>query len=210
VGTVKYVLEPGGPPRLVARWRGDFREFTLSLDDAVLVSASDAAALAAEARGELPDGRKLRVSLRARRLYVLVAGTPLVEIGDDPRSVLRRACGLLYALSAFSALAAVVVMTTGERVLRNFGLGWPTIVTAVVVAGLACIAQTRLSKAALGIALALYVVDGIAAIARAIEMSGMTSSVGVGFVIKASFVSAMARGLGAIDALRAQAAAKSG
>jgi len=206
----KYALEPGGPPRLVARWRGNFDDFELALDGDVLVTAPDAAALAAEARGELPDGRVLRVCLRSRRLDVLVAGTPLVEIGEDPRSVLRIACGLFYALSAFSVSASVVVMTVGERVLRHYRLGWPTIVVAVVVAGSACIAHLRLSKAALGIAIAIYVLGGVVTIVQAIATSGVTSGTGIGLVVWLSFVSGMVPGLGAIDALRAQAAAKSG
>jgi len=210
VGTCKYPLEPGQAPRLVARWRGDFRDFTLALDDEVLLTAADAAALAAEPRGVLPDGRNIRVALRSNRLYVLVAGTTLYEAGQDPRSVLKTSYGLLYFVAAFTALTGAVAMTPGGRFLHRSGFGWPSIAAAVVVATLARLVQTRLSKTALAVAITIFVVDGVASIVLAALSDGVSSSAGVAFVAKLAFVQGMAQGFGAIDALRAQTASKSG
>jgi hypothetical protein len=185
----------------VARWRGDYRDFTLQLDDSILLQASGAAALEAEPRCALPDGRRVRVALRRGSLFVLLDGTPLIEAGATPESRLRASCIVIYVVAGLSALVGTLAMAGSNDLLRRVGIGWPDVVVGALMAVLGGVVQIRRSKGVLGLVIAIYALDAVAALYLSLQGTSATAMIGV-FVIRLTLLKVMWQGMDAIDALR--------
>jgi hypothetical protein len=199
--TQNFAVEPNGPKRIEVTWRGIWNDFTVKLDGKdVGVWTKDEL----KAGKELPmhDGSTFKAHLRrigmGQELALLRNGQPLPGSAADPVQLVKTAAGIIYFLAGANALFGVLGVT---GVLTNFGLGLPEIILGAILGLLGFFAMQR-SRVALGIAMALYALDGLAGVYFGIEANQMPA---VGVVIHILFLTAMWRGFKAAGELNTPA-----
>jgi hypothetical protein len=148
----------------------------------------------------LPDGERLQLRLvrvlTGSELHVLRSGAPVPGSAGDPEQRVAEAAFALYFVATLSATLGLVAKLGKVEWLLGLGAGYGSIVGAVLYAGLAHRVKARHSRWALLLAIALYVIDGIATTYFAIVSSGV-SAVG-SLVLRLFFLSHMWRGLPAL------------
>lgn len=193
--SLKLPIEPEGPKRLEITWEGLYNHMTVSFDDEHLADVpKDEAERGTSVR--LPDGSTLSIELRGvgafgtrKELHLARDGKPLPGTAGDPETAAKTAGYLLYFLAGMNALCGAVSLSGSIEML-----GPDMAIGTLVMAGLFGVLglfTMRGSRIALGIAMAVYLLDGVATLV-------LTSSAGgsppLGMLwIRVMFLMAMGR-----------------
>jgi hypothetical protein len=105
---------------------------------------------------------------------------------------------MVAAVAVLNVVVGLLVEATGADFLRGIGAGWPSVFAGLVYGFLAWLVRGR-SIVALGVAVALFVLDGIFVLASAAQAGG-TPPVG-GLVARVFFLIPMLRGFPALREL---------
>jgi hypothetical protein len=199
--TRKFALEPGGAPRVTVTWAWMWKNLTVSLDDKLLGTVPNAAALKAGQDLPLGDGSTLHVRLHQgfgnSGLSLKRNGVALPGTLEDPVERVKLASGILYFVAGLNTLLGLVAVLFEVTALLDLGLGWLSVVQGALYAGLGWLVRNRLSKLALGLGVGLFALDGLATAWFAVDAGG-TPPVG-GLVLRVFFILRM---VGAFPALR--------
>jgi hypothetical protein len=204
--TQQFAIERNGPKRIEVSWKGMWNEFTVKFDGAVAGSATKDE-LNAGKELTLSDGSTFKVHLRkagmSTELALLRNGVPLPGSAADPVTLSKTAAGIVYFIAALNVLVGVIAMAGQVEILLQAGFGIGSIVVGVLFGVLGFFTMQR-SRIALGIAMAIYGLDGLASLAMGV-VAGGRPGVG-GIVMHVVLLMAMWRGFKAMGALKEQTA----
>ncbi len=164
--SLKLPIESEGPKRLEVTWEGLYNHMTVSFDGEHLADVpKDEAERGTSVR--LPDGSSLSIELRRggpfggrAELHLARDGKPLPGTAGDPDTAARTAAYLLYFLAGMNALCGAVSLSGS---IEAFGPDMA--IGALIMAGLFGVLglfTMRGSRIALGLAMGIYLLDGIA------------------------------------------------
>ncbi len=197
-----FALAPGEAPRLQVSWRGAFKDLAVALDGQDVASFDDPKTLKEAQRVALPDGSTLEVQVASPfllpELLLTRDGEPVPGSSGDPATRHAAAWQMIAAIAGLNVLVGLIVEATGADFLRSIGAGWPSVLAGFVYGVLAWFVRGR-SVVALGIAVALFVLDGAFVLVSAAQTTGSTP-VG-GLIARIFFLLPMLRGFGALKAL---------
>lgn len=203
--TKRFPMEPGGPERLELDWSGSFKDFTVSLDGAVLGSFEDSRSLKSGRSFTLEGGSVLRVRLGQWILFpeldLTLDGAPIPGSPGDPEQRLSGATNVIFVVAGMSLLLGLAAVALDIQFLQMLGANAGSILVGLVFGGLGFQIKKR-QMWALTVAVVLYVVDGVLSLAWSAQAGG-APPVG-GIFIRIVFTLMMARGFGAIRALEAR------
>jgi len=189
----KFKLEAGGPERIELRWSGLFNNTEVLFDGGVVGAIPDKAALKAGQRLALPDGSELWVQLEEKfgggGLAVLRNGAPVPGSDTDPATLVKNAAGIVYFIAGLNLVLGVVAMA-GVELLQRIGVGVYNVAFGALYLLLGFFTGRR-SRLALGLAMGIFLVDGVLGIAAS-AASGHTPGAG-GIGMRVVLLFAMAR-----------------
>ncbi len=198
----KFPLEPEGPERLSLSWRGNFKEMEISVDGDRVGSFDDAKALKEGGTFALPDGSSLEVKLAAPfllpELQITRDGEPVPGSPGHPVTRHAGAYNMIFVIAALNVGVGLLGALTGAAFFLSLGIGWASVLTGIVYAILGLFVK-RGSIVALGLAVGLFVLDGIALLASGAP--GSSPPVG-GLVARLFFLLPMLRGFSALRELK--------
>jgi len=166
--TQKFAIEREGPKRLEVAWERLGGETSLTFDGQPLAIVS---------REELADGRSLTLAdgseLRIRHqktglfgnggeLHLTRDGEPLPGTASDPETAARSAGYILYFLAGMNMCCGVLAMS-GQLEVLDPSAAIGTLLMAGLF-GVLGLFTMRGSRVALGIAMAVYLLDGVATV----------------------------------------------
>src|SRR5574341_462326 len=96
---------------------------------------------------------------------------------SEPSQRLNAAYGAVLFIGGFSVIIGLIAVLFEVRLLQQFGHGYTSIISGIVFLFLAAYVRKG-SQAALGIAVGLYVLDGILFFSAMVRQPGAASSVG--------------------------------
>ncbi|MFO0722525.1 MAG: hypothetical protein U1E65_02000 [Myxococcota bacterium] len=202
----EFALEAGGPKRLCLRWKGLWKEIQLELDGKVVGTIAGQAELKNGKSFTLPDGSAVHVQLvtgfGSAELQVTKNGDPLPGSGGHPEERLRQAVNVIFFIAALSGLLGLLAVVFDVAFLVNLGIGVGSVVMGVLFLALGFAVKSTRSAIALGIALVLFILDGLASLVMSLGASG-TPPIG-GLVARVFLVIPMIKGFGAIRELKQQ------
>jgi hypothetical protein len=200
----KYALAEGGPERLELRWKWNWSQMVVILDGQQIAGPFSKSELERQAIATLPDGSVLGLMLdktmHAAELHVHLNGTPLPGSASHPGTRLKGAYGAILFIAGINIVLGIGAMTLGWQTLTDIGGGVGSIVYGAVFLVLGLLVMLRHSRIALGIALALFLVDTGLVLFSALAASGAPQIHGV--VMRVLIVAFMWRGFEAINDLR--------
>jgi hypothetical protein len=198
----RFALEPGGAERLAVSWKGSFKDFAIGFDEHLVASFEGPGALKRPQTLVLPDGSHLEVQLASPlgfpELQLRRDGEAVPGSSGDPAVRLQAAWGMVAFVAALNVVLGLLVELFDIGFLRAVGGGWGSFVSGLVYGVLAFFVRRR-SLVALGLAVALFVVDGVLLLLGAAQAGG-TPAVG-GLVARVFFLLPMLRGFSAIREL---------
>lgn len=198
----KYALEAGGPERVGVDWEGAFKNLTLTFDGASLGSFENAKDIETPQSFTLSDGSRLEVVLAKigpfPELRLSRDGEPLPGSAGDPQTQLEAAANMIFAIAAMNAILGFVAAIFDLTFLKSMGVGWASVLTGAIYAGLAVFVRKR-SFPALAIAVGLFILDGFYMFVAAAEAKA-SPPIG-GLIARVFFLIPMVRGFGAIGEL---------
>jgi hypothetical protein len=201
----QYALEKGQPKRLEIVTRFNFTGATIKLDGNEILEIPNGEAFRQGVVVSLPDGSQVNVMLKTSfmgtSLLVSRNGQPLPGSGADPMTKLKAAYGIIYLLAGANLLGGILAVLMENSFLSDLGLGWTTIITGLIYLVLGFFTQ-RKSKAALIIAISLYILDAVLMLYFSIVEAGSFPTGGL--IIRVLFVIAMISGVKAIDEMKAE------
>lgn len=182
-----------------------WKNVQVTLDGALLGSIETKQQLEAGSHFALPDGSQLQVQLKregiATELQVRRNGEPLPGSTSDPEQRVASAATMLYFIAGLNA-ALGIMAALGVEFLARVGLGYTSVVVGAVYAGLAYLVKTKQSRVALLLAIALFVLDGLASIFAATQAGG-SPPIG-GIVARIFLLIPMWKGVSALAELKEQ------
>jgi hypothetical protein len=197
-----FAIEAGGANRLVVAWRGGYKDVAVSFDGQGVASFDGPKELKEAQRVALPDGSTLEVQVASPFLFpeLLLTrdGESVPGSAGDPAVRHAAAWQMLAAVAGLNVVIGLLVEATDAGFLRAIGAGWPSVVAGLVYGGLAWLVRGR-SLLALGIAVCLFVLDGVFVLVAATQAGG-SPPVG-GLVARAFFLVPMLRGFPAMREL---------
>src|SRR5688572_16311432 len=209
-----FSLEKDGPKRLEISWGAFWKNFTVKLDGAVLLTAEGSGDLKSGKSAQLPDGTWLQVRLetgfgKSGGLIVTRDGQPLPGSSSDPESLVKLAGGIVYAIAALNFIVGVIAFAFDVRFLKeNFGYG--PIVMAALFAVLGYFTMKR-SLPALIAAIVLYGLDGVLTLVFQFADAPPGRTPNIGFIfMRVMFIMAMVRGARAMSQLASSRRAPKG
>lgn len=206
--TREFALEAGGPKRLVIRWQGNWNQVEIVVDQQVLGTFENQAALKRGADFSLPTGGTLHVQLlksfAQAELQVLRDGNALPDSDSDPERQVSAASGMFYLVAGFNIVLGLVAELGGIEILLNTGLGYSAVGVGFVYALLGFLVKTYRSAVALGIGVALFAFDGLMSIVASIANGGSPPTGAI--IFRVFLLITMFRGFRGIRALKAKAA----
>ncbi len=198
----KYALEAGGPERVQVDWDGAFKNLTVTFDGAALGSFESAKDIETPQSFALSDGSRLEVVLAKigpfPELRLSRDGEPLPGSAGDPQTQLEAAANMIFAIAALNAILGFVAAIFDLNFLKSIGVGWASVLTGAIYAGLAVFVRKR-SFPALAIAVGLFILDGLYMFVAAAEAKASPPIGGV--IARVFFLIPMVRGFGAITEL---------
>jgi hypothetical protein len=200
----KLSLEKGTPPRLELRWKGLWKDYEVIFDGRRLGGFADKRALQTGADFPLADGSMLSVKLASKKLggselEVLRNGKPLPGSAADPEQRLQVAYGIIFFVAGVSFALGLIAKLTGSAFLQQIGAVPAMIVQGCVYGALGYWVMQRRSVVALGLAVALFILD---AVVSAVQGSS------AGVITRLFLLLPMLGGFGALKQLRAQGPAR--
>jgi hypothetical protein len=204
--TQQFPVERNGPKRIEVSWSGLWKDFTVKLDGQPLGSwTKDELSQGKEV--PMPDGATFKAHLRRvgmnQELALLRNGRALPGSAADPVTLVKTAGGIIYFLGGLNTLGGVVGLSGVEFAARLFGT-WDGVVVGAILGVLGFFTMQR-SRIALGIAMALYALNGVMVIAETAAANG-TPAIG-GIFMRVIFLTAMWRGFKAMGELNTQPSA---
>jgi len=201
--SAKFSLETGGPKRIEITWRMGWKDIVVQFDGEEVGRIPSRTELKQGRSFTLPDGSELHVRLKESfgnvELQVSRDGRPLPGSASDPAQRLKAAGYIIYFIAALSGVVGAVAMIFQVEFLEAAGIGWTSLVGAAVY-GLLGFFTLRKSKPALMLAIAIFILDGLAGLVMGISAKG-SPPIGMIFV-RVFLVMAMIRGVPAIDELK--------
>ena len=199
-----FALDKGEPERLEVEWHGNFKDVEVRLDDVLLGSFDNAKDLKAGGSYPLEDGSTLEVKLATT---ALVPELTLTRNGDalpgsaaDPEQRVKAAAGMVFFIAGFNVLLGLVAVAFNIQVLQSIGVGLGSVFEGAIYGVLGYFVKER-STVALGLAVGLFVVDGILLLAAG---SGSGSPPVGGLVVRVFLLVPMVMGFPALRALKAE------
>jgi hypothetical protein len=203
----QLALEKGGPLRLEIEWQGNFKDFEVRLDGTLLGSFADRQALSEGEVFPLDDGSRLEVKLRKigilPELFLARDGVPLPGSEADPEQRVNAAASMIFFVAGLNALLGLVAAAFDLQFLRTLGLGLGSLVVAAIYGGLGYLVKEKRSSVALGLAVGLFVLDGLSMLF--FLEPGQAPPIG-GLVARVFFLVPMVMGFPALRTLAAEAA----
>lgn len=206
----KHPFQPGGPTRIEISWGLAWRDFTVRFDGKAIGTVSGGmAALKKGVTFNLSDGSVLGIKLVTSTmtmgglpdLQVSRNGTLLPGTGADPAIRLRNSYQLIYLIGGLNIVLGIVAEVGKVAFLRELGISWFSIIFGLVIAGLGYLVQQR-SKVALGLVIALLIVDAVVGLLPLLATS-QYPPIG-GLFARGVFIVMIARGWAAIQELETQ------
>ncbi len=198
----KYAFEAGGPERVEVDWEGAFKNLTVTFDGASLGSFENAKDIETPQSFALPDGSRLELVLAKvgpfPELRLSREGEPLPGSAGDPQTQLEAAANMILAIAAMNAILGFVAAILDLTFLKSMGVGWASVLTGAIYAGLAVFVRKR-SFPALAVAVGLFILDGLYMFVAAAEAKA-SPPIG-GLIARVFFLIPMVRGFGAISEL---------
>jgi hypothetical protein len=198
----KFSLEAGGPQRLEVSWRGGFKDLSISLDGQSVASFEGAKGLKDPQRVSLPDGSTLEVQVASvfviPELRLTRDGEPIPGSASDPATRHAGAWGMVLAVAILNLAIGLLVELFDVTFLRAIGAGWGSVLSGLVYGVLAFFVRGK-SLVALGLAVGLFVLDGIFVLVAGAQGPG-NPPVG-SLVARVFFLIPMVRGFAAIREL---------
>ncbi len=205
----KYALEAGGPERVEVDWEGAFKNLTVSFDGTPLGSFENGKDIETLQYLALPDGTRLEVVLAKvgpfPELRIARDGEPLPGSAGDPKTQLEAAANMIFAIAALNAILGFITVIFDIGFLQAIGVGWASLVTGAIYAGLSVLVKKR-SLLALAVAVGLFILDGLYMFVAAAEAKA-SPPIG-GLIARIFFLVPMVRGFGAIRELKKPAKPK--
>jgi hypothetical protein len=203
--TRTFALEKDGPERVQVEWQGNFKDLEVRVDGVLLGSFENAKELKAGQTFPLEDGSRLEVSLKSAalgfpELTLLRNGQPLPGSAADPAQRVGAAAGMIFFVAALNALLGLVAVAFNVQFLQSIGLGIGSLFVGAIYGALGYFVKQR-SVVALGLAVGLFVLDGLAMLA--FQPPGRTPPVG-GLVARIFLLIPMIMGFPALQALKAE------
>jgi hypothetical protein len=202
---MRLALVPDGSKRLEVAWQGRWKNLTLKLDGAPVLTVPTETELKAGRQVETQAGTlgvQLKTPAFGRQLWLTVDGRPIPGTAADPARRLAESYGALYFVAAVNVvLGAVSALDVVP--LREFGFGIVSVAAGGLFGVLGFAVHRYRSTAALAMAMGLLALDGAASIAAAMRAgAGAPPS---GLVIRVLILVYLSRGFGALRELRATA-----
>ena len=202
---LRLALAPNGPKRLEVAWRGRWKDLTLTLDGAPVLTVPTEAELKAGREVRTQAGTlavQLKTPAFGRELWLTLDGRPIPQTAADPAKRLQQSYGVLYLVAGLSVAlgAAATVFEVGP--LADMGFGWLSIAFGAVIALLAVGVHRSHSLVALSLAIGILGLDGVLGIVGAIRGGGSAPMQGI--VIRVLVLLWVSRGFGALRELREQ------
>ena len=161
----QLALEKGGPLRLEVEWQGNFKDFEVRLDGALLGSFADKKALSEGQVFTLQDGSRLEVKLQTTALLPELSltrdGAPLPGSDADPEQRVNAAANMIFFVAGLNALLGLVAAAFDMEVLKSLGLGLGSLVVGAIYGALGYLVKEKRSSIALGFAVGLFILDGL-------------------------------------------------
>lgn len=202
----QLALEKGGPPRLEIEWQGNFKDFEVRLDGALLGSFADRKALAEGQVFSLEDGSRLEVKLQKigflPELSLTRDGAPLPGSDADPEQRVNAAASMIFFIAGLNALLGLMAAAFDIQFLKALGLGLGSLVVGAIYGALGYLVKEKRSSIALGLAVGLFVIDGLSLLF--FLEPGQTPPIG-GLVARVLFLFPMVMGFPALRVLGAEA-----
>lgn len=195
-----FALEPGGAERLVVSWVGGFGQLAVAFDGQPVASFDSAKELKDARVVALPDGSRLEVQLASPlgfpELRLRRDGEPVPGSSGDPVVRHKAAWGVVTFVAGFNVLLGLLALILDSAALKGIGLGWGSLLSGLLYGALAVFIRGR-SAIALGLAAALFVLDGLVVMASATQPA---SAIG-GLLVRVFLLVVMLRGFPAIREL---------
>ncbi|PYQ21472.1 MAG: hypothetical protein DMF79_08135 [Acidobacteria bacterium] len=198
----KFSLEAGGPQRLEVSWRGGFKDLSISLDGQSVASFEGPKELKDPQRVSLPDGSTLEVQVASvfviPELRLTRDGEPIPGSASDPATRHAGAWGMVLAVAILNVAIGLLVELFDVTSMRAIGAGWGSLLSGLVYGVLAFFVRRR-SQVALGLAVGLFILDGIFVLVAGAQ-AARNPPVG-SLVARVFFLIPMVRGFAAIREL---------
>ncbi len=201
--TLRYALDTNGPKRLLLSWEGQYRDFTIKLDDQVVGQGLGAKELAAGHTLALPDGSTLHLQTAGvplvNELRVQRNGRPLPGSATDPASRVKAAWQVIFLIAGLNLVLGLIAAVFSVNFLLQLGLGWGSVILGLLYLGLGLLVQ-RYSLFALLMALVLFGVETVLQLFVPV-LTGSGPNV-AGLLVRALVLFVLAQGLPALRHLR--------
>jgi len=198
----KFALEAGGPQRLEVSWRGGFKDLSVSLDGQSVASFEGPKELKEPQSVSLPDGSTLEVQVASvfviPELRLTRDGEPIPGSASDPATRHAGAWGMVLAVGILNVAIGLLVELFDVTSMRAFGAGWGSLVAGLIYGVLAFFVR-RKSQVALGLAVGLFILDGIFVLVAGAQ-AARNPPIG-SLVARVFFLIPMVRGFAAIREL---------
>jgi hypothetical protein len=201
---MRLALVPNGSKRLEVAWQGHWKNLTLKLDGAPVLTVPTEAELKAGRQVQTQAGTLavlLKTPAFGRQLWLTLDGRPIPGTAADPANRLRESYGTIYFVAALNLVLGTVALLDLAP-LTEMGLGVVNIAGGAVFGLLAVGVHRWHSVVALSLAMGLLALDGLAGIVAAIR--GDVSTPTSGLVIRVLILLYISRGFGALRELRAE------
>lgn len=157
-----YALAEGGPRRLELAWKWNWSQMIVNLDGRQIGGPFEKSDLERQAFVTMPDGATLGLMLdtsnRAAELHVNLDGKPVPGSASHPGTRLRAAYCAIFFIGGLNLVLGIGALASGWQPLVNLGGGIGSMVYGGIFIALGCFVVQR-SRVALGVALALYLID---------------------------------------------------
>lgn len=201
--TMRLALVPDGSKRLEVAWQGRWKNLTLKLDGAPVLTVPTETELKA-GRTVVTQAGTLAVQLKTpafgRQLWLTVDGRPIPGTAADPAKRLAESYGVLYLVAALDVVLGTVAVLDLVP-LAEMGFGAISIGAGAVFGLLGFAVHRYRSTVALAMAMGLLALDGLVGIVAA--MRGGSSAPVSGLVVRVMILLYLSRGFGALRELRA-------
>ncbi|GAB3635799.1 hypothetical protein GCM10027422_13890 [Hymenobacter arcticus] len=182
-----YYLDAAHTDAVTASWGMFFRNFRLDYQGQELGRTATAQELKAGQEFVLPDGRRLQVRLQqqfgAQGLDLQLDGRPVAGTVNDPHTQVATGFAAMLFIAGLNLVLSLVVLLGHVEVLAQLGIGWGTVLEALLYAGLAWLGKYRLSAVAFYVALGLVVLDGVVTLGSGQASAGLVVRVFLGIAI---------------------------
>jgi hypothetical protein len=202
MGTLEYALVPRGKRRLKLLYTGEWETAVVELDGQTIWTMESKSQLNQGHRVRLPDGSELSLKLAqaygSTELNITRDGIPIPGSPTDPTERANQATYLIFFMALVTTFLGLATELTELDVVGELSLGYPSLLIALTYAVLGALTVRR-SKAALLLAIGLFLLDTLALIFLGQEDVGI-AAIGV-LILRAALVVPLLRGVPAVETL---------